>query len=97
VREITSENLGDGLVRRFISYTSFDGAEIPAFHVYKAGETNPPVILAITGVGYGAREVVGHVKSYQHSYGLDLAKVGYYVVVPEVRGQGYLGPPPFQI
>jgi dienelactone hydrolase len=90
---LNEEELPDGVLRSFVSFRSFDGTSIPAFLLQPAGANGSrPAALVIPGHGRGIRGAAGLLEDYQNHAALELARDGYVVLVPELRGFGLLGP-----
>ena len=101
ITEIREDKL-EGVTRRFFSYQSQEGLTIPAYYLVPSHPLpGKPAIVAITGHGFGAADIVGidvngkdypNVQSsgYQKQFALTLAQMGFYVIAPEMIGYGEL-------
>ena len=87
---LSTESVGP-IRRTLIRYTSWDGTRIPAY-VLDPGGTSTAAVLVVPGHGVGIGATAGFVEDYQHQAALALARRGYLVLTPEIRGFGMLAP-----
>ena len=98
--KFTVENaiiLADGLIRQEVTFSAFDGVEIPAY-LFLPREAEPrPAIVVIPGhvreSESGIEQTAGLVDSYQHGAARELARAGFVTFTFELRGFGQLGTP----
>lgn len=92
-----SESLRGGLVRETLTFTSFDGTNIPAVLHRPRESTVLPSILLIPGhtkpEESGLAQLVYDDDSYQHAAATALARAGFVTLTFELRGFGLLGAP----
>ena len=89
-----------GYARLRVLLNVWPGSELPVYVLVPNGITTPrPVVLALHGHGYGAREIVGlwedgserqTPRGYQRDFACALAERGFVVVAPELLGFGDL-------
>ncbi|HEX2093970.1 MAG TPA: acetylxylan esterase [Longimicrobiaceae bacterium] len=94
VRVVADKVLPDGLRRQLITFQGFDGTPIPAYLFLPPVQDRVqprPGLLVIAGHGEGIVQTAGLVRSLYHDMAPELARAGYVVLAPELRGFGYLG------
>jgi dienelactone hydrolase len=94
--EAASAEVGGGITRKFLTFSSFDGTRIPAYLFLPSVSKPAPAILVLHGHVWpdsqeGISQTGGLVDSYQHRAALELAKAGFVTLTIEFRGFGYLG------
>ena len=98
VKHQDSKSVVGSITRVFITMESFDGTSIPGYILLPQKKLPVPGILVLSGHvtegEEGILQTAGHVPSYQHRVGLELANAGYVVLTIEFRGFGKLGEPP---
>lgn len=90
--EVGEVEEGDGFLRIRISYVTQPGVRIPAYLLQP--ETPPPwpAVLVVHGCGHGKAGPAGVIEDIHRSIGVELAKAGFLVLVPDRRGFGELQP-----
>ena len=82
-----------GTIRRtLIRFAASDGTPIPAYVLDPGGATRKGGVLVIPGHGPGIAATSGLRPGYEHSAALEMARRGYVVLTPELRGFGMLSP-----
>ena len=88
---LSSEVVGH-IRRTLVHFTADDGTRVPAYVLDPGGPAKKAGVLVIPGHGEGIRATAGLVEEYQHQAALALARRGYVVLTPELRGFGMLAP-----
>ena len=76
-----------------VSYQTQEGVRIPAY-LLEPSEVPPPwpAVLVIHGCGYGKAGPAGLIDDIHNSLGVELARAGFLVLIPDRRGFGELQP-----
>jgi dienelactone hydrolase len=90
--EVLSTDSVGSIRRTLVRFTSWDGTRVPAYVLDPGGPEKKAGVLVVPGHGLGIRATAGYVEEYQHQAALALARRGYVVVTPEIRGFGMLAP-----
>jgi pimeloyl-ACP methyl ester carboxylesterase len=95
--EVGAVEEGDGFQRIRISYGTQAGVRVPAYLLQPATAPPWPAVLVVHGCGYGKAGPAGLIKDLHRGIGVELAKAGFLVLVPDRRGFGELQPVPHYI
>lgn len=97
--EVVESSCREGLRVELVGVETEPGFHLPVHVLRPPGECNGRTIIALHGEGRGADDVIGladddnarrHIDEFQYDYGDSLARAGFVVAAPDLRGYGRL-------